>query len=191
MLRGAGPQNIRLDLDRFPSTVWSAGHIIVSKLWEVLLRVRLPARLAERAVLDRGIAAVFEQMVCNQDGFAVASSYDEASGRNVGPALPQENVPPQITDSTLLIPLDRAIEEGRIPRRQGPYRHRERTDAEVRPIRLRRPLNLQEVRTSQAPEASRLATPFPSSPQFARTHRRGLAGIDRAMSRLPSKYDGF
>ena len=35
MLRSVqGPQNIRLDLDQFLSTVWSGGHIAVGKLWE-------------------------------------------------------------------------------------------------------------------------------------------------------------
>ena len=104
-----GPQNIRLDLDQFLSTVWSAGHIAVGKLWEYYCQYAYLPRLAERSVLDRGILAVFDQMVWDQDGFAVASGYDEASGRYVGLAIPQENVPPQITDSTLLVRPDRAI----------------------------------------------------------------------------------
>lgn len=104
-----GPQNIRLDLDRFLSTVWCAGHIVVGKLWEYCCQyVDLP-RLAERSVLDRGISAVFDQMVWDQDGFAAASGYDEAGGRYEGLAIPQENVPPQISDSTLLIRPDRAV----------------------------------------------------------------------------------
>ena len=60
-------------------------------------------------MLDRGILAVFDQMVWDHDGFAVASGYDEATGKYVGLAIPQENVPPQITDSTLLVRPDRAI----------------------------------------------------------------------------------
>ena len=74
-----GPQNIRLDLDQFLSTVWSAGHIAVGKLWEYYCQYAYLPRLAERSVLDRGILAVFDQMVWDQDGFAVASGYDEAS----------------------------------------------------------------------------------------------------------------
>jgi predicted AAA+ superfamily ATPase len=110
MLRAVqGPQNIRLDLDRFLSTVWSAGHIAVGKLWEYYCQYVYLPRLAERSVLDRGILAVFDQMVWDQDGFAVASDYDEASGRYIGLAIPQENVPSQVTDSTLLVRSDRAI----------------------------------------------------------------------------------
>ena len=58
-------------------------------------------------------------MVWDQDGFAVASGYDEATGRYVGLAIPQENVPPQITDSTLLVnPTARSPSV----RRSGPNR---------------------------------------------------------------------
>jgi hypothetical protein len=104
MLRAVqGPQNIRLDLDRFLSTVWSAGHITVGKLWEYYCQYVYLPRLAERLVLDRGILAVFDQMIWDSEGFAVASGYDETADRYVGLAIPQENVPPQITDSTLLV----------------------------------------------------------------------------------------
>ena len=104
-----GPQNIRLDLGQFLSAIWSAGHIAVGKLWDYYCQYAYLPRLADRSVLDRGILAVFDQMVWDQDGFAVASGYDEASGRYAGLAIPQENVPPQITDSTLLVRPDRAI----------------------------------------------------------------------------------
>jgi predicted AAA+ superfamily ATPase len=110
MLRSVqGPQNIRLNLDQSLSSVWSAGNIAVGKLWEYYCQYPYLPRLAERSVLDRGIGAVFDQMVWDQDGFAVASGYDEATGRYVGLAIPQENVPPQITDLTLLVRPDRAI----------------------------------------------------------------------------------
>ena len=110
MLRAVqGPQNIRLDLDRFLATVWSGGHIAVGKLWEYYCQYVYLPRLAERSVLDRGILAVFDQMVWDSDGFAVASGYDETTGRYTGLAIPQENVPPQVTDSTLLVRPDRAI----------------------------------------------------------------------------------
>ena len=110
MLRSVqGPQNIRLNLDQSLSSVWSAGHIAVGKLWDYYCQYPYLPRLAERSVLDHGVGAVFDQMVWDQDGFAVASGYDEATGRYIGLAIPQENVPPQITDLTLLIRPDRAI----------------------------------------------------------------------------------
>jgi len=104
-----GPQNIRLNLEQYLSSVWSAGHIAVGKLWEYYcLHPYLP-RLAERSVLDRGIAAVFDQVVWENDGFAVASSYDAATGRYVGLALPAENMCPSISDTTLLVHPSRAL----------------------------------------------------------------------------------
>jgi predicted AAA+ superfamily ATPase len=122
MLRSVqGPQNIRLNLDQFLSSVWSVGHIAVGKLWEYYCQYAYLPRLAERSVLDRGVLAVFDQMVWDQDGFAVASVYDQATGKYVGLAIPQENVPPQITDSTLLVQPDRAIAQ----------RERERAEQEA------------------------------------------------------------
>jgi hypothetical protein len=116
-----GPPNIRLDLDRFLSSIWSAGHIAAGKLWEYYCQYVYLPRLAERSVLDRGIVAVFDQMVWDQDGFAVASGYDQASGRYAGLAVPQENMPPQVSDATLLVRPDRAIAQ----------REQERTEQEA------------------------------------------------------------
>ncbi len=104
-----GPQNIRLDLDRFLSSVWSSGHIAVGKLWEYYCQYVYMPRLAERSVLDRGILGVFSQMLWDHDGFAVAAGYDEATGTYLGLAIPQENVPLQITDLTVLVQPDRAL----------------------------------------------------------------------------------
>ena len=107
MLRSVqGPQNIRLNLDQFLSSVWSSGHIQVGKLWEYYCQhVYLP-RLAERSVLETGITAVFDSLAWDIDGFAVATGYDQATGKYLGLTIPQENVPPQITDSTLLVRPD-------------------------------------------------------------------------------------
>ena len=93
------------------------------RLWEYYCQYAYLPRLAERSVLDRGIIAVFDQIVWDQDGFAVASGYDEASGRYIGLAIPQENIPPQITDSTLLVRPDRAVAQ----------REQERAEQEAAP----------------------------------------------------------
>ena len=84
-----GPQNIRLNLDQHLSSVWSSGHIAVGKLWEYYCQYPYLPRLAERPVLENGILAVFNQAIWDQDGFAVASGYDEPSGQYLGPADPQ------------------------------------------------------------------------------------------------------
>jgi hypothetical protein len=51
---------------------------------------------------------VFNELTWDIDGFAVATGYDEATGRYVGLAIPAENMPPQIADSTLLVHPERA-----------------------------------------------------------------------------------
>jgi len=104
-----GPQNIRLNLDQHLSSVWSSGHIEVGKLWEYYCQYPYLPRLAERPVLENGILAVFNQAIWDQDGFAVASGYDEPSGQYVGLRIPNEDMPPQISDTTLLVRPDRAI----------------------------------------------------------------------------------
>ena len=113
MLRAVqGAENIRLDLDQYLSSVWSAadaaGHVTVGKLWEYYCQYPYLPRLTERAVLERGIHAVFGLLTWEAQGFAVATGYDSATGRYAGLALPHEDTLPQLTDSTLLVRPDLA-----------------------------------------------------------------------------------
>ena len=122
MLRSVqGPQNIRLNLDQYLSSVWSSGHIAVGKLWEYYCQYPYLPRLAERPVLENGILAVFNQAIWEQDGFALASGYDESSGQYIGLRIPNEDLPPQLSDTTLLVRPDRAIAQ----------RERERAEQEA------------------------------------------------------------
>ncbi len=92
--------------------MWSAssaaGHVTVGKLWEYHCQYPYLPRLTERAVLERGIAAGFDMLTWETQGFAVATGYDAATGRYAGLALPHEDTLPQVTDSTLLIRPDLA-----------------------------------------------------------------------------------
>jgi predicted AAA+ superfamily ATPase len=106
-----GARNIRLDLDTHLSSVWAEGHIAVGKLWEYYCQYVYLPRLAQRSVLNDGILGVFSELAWDFDGFAVASGYDSSSGRYAGLAIPQEDVPPQITDLTLLVHPDRAKDQ--------------------------------------------------------------------------------
>jgi predicted AAA+ superfamily ATPase len=109
MLRAVqGPQNIRLNLDQYLSTVWSSGYVAVGKLWEYYCQYPYLPRLAERPVLDNGICAVFDSLTWDIDGFAVATGYDEATGKYLGLAIPAENPVPPVSDTTLLVHPDRA-----------------------------------------------------------------------------------
>jgi predicted AAA+ superfamily ATPase len=103
-----GPQNIRLNLEQYLSSVWADKHIPVGTLWDYYCQYPYLPRLADRSVLDRGILAVFNELTWDIDGFAVAAGYDEATTRYEGLAIPAENTPPQISDTTLLVHPDRA-----------------------------------------------------------------------------------
>lgn len=110
MLRDVqGPSNIRMNLRDYLSSVWSEGHIAVGKLWEYYCQYPYLPRLADRSVLDEGIRHVFSQAIWEQDGFAVASGYDKATGQYQELALPAEDVAPPISDTTLLVEPSRAI----------------------------------------------------------------------------------
>jgi hypothetical protein len=112
---------IRMDLDQHLSSVWSTGHIAVGKLWEYYCQYPYLPRLAERSVLDEGVLTVFNQAIWEPDGFAVATGYDDSSGVYTGLALPNEDLPPQVSDSMLLVRPDRAVAQ----------RERERAEQEA------------------------------------------------------------
>ena len=135
-----------------------AGHIAVGKLWEYYCQYVYLPRLAERSVLDRGILAVFDQMIWDHDGFAVAVWLRRSHrAGTLGLAIPQENVPPQITDSTLLVRPDRAIAQreqeraeqeaaarrrcrsGRVPQAPEPSAAQARTAVRPHPVRATQP----------------------------------------------------
>ena len=103
------PQNIRLELDRRLSDVWARGHVRAGDLWEYYRQYVYLPRLRDRAVLDTAITAVFGLLTWEAEGYAVAAGYDDSSGRYTGLAIPHQDTPPQVTDSTLLVRPERAI----------------------------------------------------------------------------------
>ena len=102
-----GAENVRLDLDGY--SIWARdGHVAAGKLWEYYCHFPYLPRLTERAVLERGILAGFDVLTWEAHGFALATGYDEKTGRYAGLAIPHEDTPPQLTDSTLLVQPGRA-----------------------------------------------------------------------------------
>lgn len=95
---------IRLDLDQRLGAVWERGHISVGDLWGYYCRYPYLTRLRDRSVLVDGIESTLMSMTWEREGFALADSYDEASGRYSGLVLPGGDAHfGQITDSTLLV----------------------------------------------------------------------------------------
>jgi predicted AAA+ superfamily ATPase len=98
-----GARNIRIDLDQHLASVWQRGHIRAGDLWDYYCRYVYLPRLRDRSVLEAGILDVFSVLTWETEGFAVAAAYDEAAGRYLGLAIPQQDTPPQVTDATLLV----------------------------------------------------------------------------------------
>jgi hypothetical protein len=102
-----GAENIRLNLDEY--SLWARdGHVTVGKLWEYYCQYPYMPRLTERPVLEQGILAVFDSLTWEAHDFALATGYEDNTGRYTGLAIPHEDPIPQLTDTTLLVQPDRA-----------------------------------------------------------------------------------
>lgn len=100
---------IRLDLDQRLSSVWSKGHISCGELWTYYCRYPYLTRLKDRGVFVDGVLSVLDLFTWNMDGFALADSYDEATGRYGGLVVPASGAYfGQVTDSTLLVTFQAA-----------------------------------------------------------------------------------
>ncbi|MDN4474639.1 Swt1 family HEPN domain-containing protein [Demequina sp. SYSU T00192] len=97
---------VRLAIGKIPQ-IWSDGHVALGILWGLYSQYPYMPRLRDRAVLDRGVTDM--PMLWQHDAFALATSFDEATGRYVGLWYPTANAaltPPQVTDSLLLVRAD-------------------------------------------------------------------------------------
>jgi hypothetical protein len=106
-----GARSIRYDLDQRLPAVWERGHVRVGELWGYYCRYPYLPRLRDRNVLDNGIIRVFDELTWDIEGFAVATGYDEQSGRYIGLAIPHQDPANQVTDGTLLVHPDRAMSQ--------------------------------------------------------------------------------
>ena len=66
-------------------------------------------RLRDRAALIAAIRSVLTQITWEREGFALAATYDNASGRYAGLVLPGDPGDPTLTDDWLLVRPDRAL----------------------------------------------------------------------------------
>src|SRR5262249_45365420 len=93
-------RNIRYDLDRDLASVWQRGYIQVGDLWHYYCQYPYLHRLRDRTVLDDGIRAVDGLLTWDAEAFALASGYDDQSGRYVGLVIPHQNPIGHISDKT-------------------------------------------------------------------------------------------
>jgi hypothetical protein len=106
-----GARVIRQDLNSVLRSKWDLGHINVGELWTYHCRYPYLARLKNRAVLDEGVLNVLTEFTWEAEGFALATGYDEATGKYAGLAIPHEDNFGQITDATLLVAPATALEQ--------------------------------------------------------------------------------
>jgi hypothetical protein len=103
--------NIRQYLNGPLRTVWQDGYVTVGVLWKLYTKYPYLPRLRDRRVLDDGVRSTLDHLGWQQDGFALATGYDEASGRYQGLAFYNYGTFGAITDSTLLVKPTRAIQQ--------------------------------------------------------------------------------
>ena len=78
----------------------------VGALWRLYAEYPYMPRLRDRAALDAGLTG--PQLLWEQEGFALADGYDEASGKYRALVLPTDDVTVAVTDSTLIVRPERA-----------------------------------------------------------------------------------
>ncbi|BAD59293.1 Swt1 family HEPN domain-containing protein [Nocardia farcinica] len=105
--------NIRLAIGKVPA-IWKDGHVALGTLWGLYTQYPYMPRLRDRSVLNAGLTDI-ATLHWQNEGFALATGYDEIADRYIGLWLPSDqntpgntNRPPEATDSLLLVRPDRA-----------------------------------------------------------------------------------
>jgi hypothetical protein len=115
------PALIRIDIDEHLLARWNTGKIRVGDLWEYYARYPYMPRLRDRNVLISAIRTTLHDPGFASQGFALATGYDEETGKFSGLALPIEDLDfGEITDDTLLVKPDLAIAQRRGERETEP-----------------------------------------------------------------------
>lgn len=105
-------QSIGVELQNGLRSRWNSGSIRVDELWDYHVRYPYLARLRDKRVLLDAIAGAMTDPAWEQLGFALADSYDEATGDFVGLRIPIEDAtPPVISDTTMLVSARLAVSQ--------------------------------------------------------------------------------
>jgi len=108
------PALVRIDVDEFLLARWNTGKIRFGELWECYARYPYMPRLRDRNVLVKAAQDALFDAGFTAQGFALAESYDETTGKFGGLAVPIEDVEFRaITDDTLLVRPDLAVAQRR------------------------------------------------------------------------------
>ena len=120
-------------------TLWhNESEITVGKLWGYFTRYTYLPRLVRREVLDAAIQQALTAVLVNDERFGIAAGKDAETGRYRGLVVPPDpNANIQVTDSTLLVEIDRAqqqVEADRAAAREAAARQAEDGGKDVSPI---------------------------------------------------------
>jgi hypothetical protein len=97
---------IRHQLDTTAAKLRGDGHVTVGALWRLYAEYPYMPRLRDRAVLNLGLTG--PQLLWEQEGFALADGYDDASGKCRALVLPIDGMTVTVTDATLIVSPERA-----------------------------------------------------------------------------------
>jgi len=98
------PASIEYDLKSRLQRVWNNGRISVGELWDYYTKYPYLPRLRSRSVLVSAIDSALLDAGWAEEGFALATGYNEVTGEFAGLAIPlvDEGFGP-VTDTTLLV----------------------------------------------------------------------------------------
>jgi len=102
---------IRLAINKVPQA-WKGGHVSLGALWGLFTQYPYMPRLRDRRVLDAGVVDM--PMIWQTDAFALATGFDEGTGRYIGlwyPTPDDRSLAPATTDSLLLVRPDVASKQ--------------------------------------------------------------------------------
>ncbi len=97
---------IRHQLDTAAAKLWADGHVTVGALWRLYAEYPYMPRLRDRAVLDAGLTG--PQLLWEQEGFALADAYDDASAKYRALVLPTDGITVAVTDATIIVRPEQA-----------------------------------------------------------------------------------
>jgi predicted AAA+ superfamily ATPase len=110
-----GARNVRMDLDGSLKAAWEKGHVSVGDLWSYYRRYPYLTRLRDRMVLEQALRSVLDDMMWESEGFALAESYDDATGKYTGLASYQYGSIAILSDKVLVVRPDVALAEQTCP----------------------------------------------------------------------------
>jgi hypothetical protein len=97
---------VRHQLAAAAAKLWAEGHVTVGALWRLYAEYPYMPRLRDRGVLNLGLTG--PQLLWEQEGFALADGYDDASAKYRALVLPTDGMTVTVTDATLIVSPERA-----------------------------------------------------------------------------------